>query len=795
MKPEPRTRADVRRQRRSATTLTRALLLTATLILAAQAGSLVVAQEPTAGAVIGEGDAASALRLAPTAHPILPRDVSQLWLAPDPKSAPRSAASASLASAARLVAQSEFAKALDLLSPSTIQQSTLGDYALYYIGRAQLGLTRPADALKTFKALSDRKPTGFLSEAALLGQADARLALDEADKAVEIYERITRGTPSNLEDVLLRLGRAARASGDLDEAYEAFARVYYEFALSDRAPEAGAELATLTPRPLTTGSVRYKLELGRAERLFGSRQYAAAASALEALRPVAAESDREIVQLRLAETDYFLKHYRGAREGLRPFVDRATRQAEAMYFFAIASRELGDQATYLATARAIVDRFPGESWAEEALNNLGSFYLKRDEDDTADAVFRELYQKYPKGRYAERAAWKAGWRAYRDARYGDTIRVFEQAAADFPRSDYRPSWLYWAGRARERAGGTAEAGLRYSVVVADYQNSYYGRLAQARLKKGTAFQSVPIGSASTEAGDIALPAAPPPNAAVITALLSADMYDDALNELRFARRMWGPSAVIDATVAWTNQQQARTESGTRRFQLLRGAINTMRRTYPQFMTAGGEDLPRPVLTVIFPIAYWDLIRRYSAANRLDPYLVAALVAQESTFVADIRSSANAYGLMQLLPSTARQNARKLKVPYSARLITDPETNIRIGTAYFAEKIQEFGGVHLALAAYNAGERAVRQWVSERSSVEREEFIDDIPYPETQNYVKRILGTADDYRRLYGDGVERGDTLDRVSPVQSDRGAIRDAAPAKKGTPAQKKKPSPKTRKR
>ncbi len=104
--------------------------------------------------------------------------------------------------------------------------------------------------------------------------------------------------------------------------------------------------------------------------------------------------------------------------------------------------------------------------------------------------------------------------------------------------------------------------------------------------------------------------------------------------------------------------------------------------------------------------------------------------------------------MQLLPSTARQQARKLRMPYSARLLTDPTANIRMGSSYFSDKIKEFGGVHLALASYNAGESAVRQWIAERPGLGVEEFIDDIPYPETQNCVKRILGTSADYRRLY-----------------------------------------------
>jgi soluble lytic murein transglycosylase len=72
----------------------------------------------------------------------------------------------------------------------------------------------------------------------------------------------------------------------------------------------------------------------------------------------------------------------------------------------------------------------------------------------------------------------------------------------------------------------------------------------------------------------------------------------------------------------------------------------------------------------------------------------------------------------------------------------------MGTAYFSDKMKEFGAVHLALASYNAGESAVRQWIAERPGLSPEEFIDDIPYPETQNYVKRILGTTEDYRRLY-----------------------------------------------
>jgi soluble lytic murein transglycosylase len=108
--------------------------------------------------------------------------------------------------------------------------------------------------------------------------------------------------------------------------------------------------------------------------------------------------------------------------------------------------------------------------------------------------------------------------------------------------------------------------------------------------------------------------------------------------------------------------------------------------------------------------------------------------------------------MQLIPSTARRYASKLGIRYSSRILTQPETNVRLGMRYFKDLVDRFGGAHYALASYNAGEQRIARWIAERPGFDQDEFIDDIPFPETQNYVKRILGTADDYRRLYGGGV-------------------------------------------
>ncbi len=176
----------------------------------------------------------------------------------------------------------------------------------------------------------------------------------------------------------------------------------------------------------------------------------------------------------------------------------------------------------------------------------------------------------------------------------------------------------------------------------------------------------------------------------------------------------------------------------------------MRRAYPQSLTANGHLLPVEIRQVIFPLVYWDLIRKHANIHDLDPYVMAALIGQESTFDADVRSVANAWGLMQIVPATGRRLARNLGIRrFTTSTLTNPEVNIRMGMLYFSQLVRQFGGVYYALASYNAGENRVVRWKAERPGLDEDEFIDDIPFPETQNYVKRILGTAEDYRLLYG----------------------------------------------
>ena len=735
----------------------RAVLLVAAVGIALAVNPAVGAQERASG-----GAPASAPRLVPTQHAAVPAQHSAFWLVPDQASRVAPAGDTPIARFARgvrLIAHGSHAAGLPLVRTAGLPP-TLAPYAQYYAGLALAGLGRQDEARSALAALDRIDPAGYLEEAVPLQLADIAAQQRDTAAAVDLLEDLSDEKLSAPEEVFLRLGRAAEAAGDRDRALAAFRRVYYEFPLSAQAADAQAGIERLQ----TTASIppdRFKMELARAERLFAARRWAQARAAFESLSRAAQGNEAELVALRIAEADYYLDRHRAAREALRPYLDRGSRQAEARFFYLTATRALGDQATYVTLARELVAEHPATEWAGETLNNLASHYIIIDEDAEADRVFREILRRYPKSRHAERAAWKAGWWSYRHDEFAAAADIFEQAAASFPRADFRPAWLYWAARSRDGMGDRGTAAARYRLVVADYQNTYYGRLATRILEGRREAPVQPRLIVSTAAAQ----AAAVPSADLIRALAAAGLYEQALREVQYAQRVWGDSPVLMATQAWLRHQQGLGLKATDRFNALRGAINTMRRAYPQFMAAGGESLPPDVLRIIFPLDYWPLITKYSEQHKLDPYLVAALMAQESTFTAEIRSHADAYGLMQLIPGTGRRVAAKVGIRrFTTAMLTDPETNVRLGTQYFSDLMKEFGGAHYALASYNAGEQRVRRWRKEAPGLPQDEFIDNIPFPETQTYVKRILGTAEDYRTLYGGGILSPAGL-RVAPTR------------------------------
>ena len=164
-----------------------------------------------------------------------------------------------------------------------------------------------------------------------------------------------------------------------------------------------------------------------------------------------------------------------------------------------------------------------------------------------------------------------------------------------------------------------------------------------------------------------------------------------------------------------------------------------------------KQLPAEYWQGLFPRPYWDSLRRYADENGLDPYLVSALIRQESEFNPSAVSHSNALGLMQLLPGTGKGEAKQVGLKgYNQDSLFDPNVNIELGTHYFRKMVDHFNGqVEYALAAYNAGDNQVEEWRNAGNYRDMAEFVESIPFTETREYVQAIVRNAEVYKRVYG----------------------------------------------
>lgn len=156
------------------------------------------------------------------------------------------------------------------------------------------------------------------------------------------------------------------------------------------------------------------------------------------------------------------------------------------------------------------------------------------------------------------------------------------------------------------------------------------------------------------------------------------------------------------------------------------------------------------LKIIYPRKYEEHVELYAKENDLDPLLVYAIIKAESNFKPDVVSSSKAIGLMQLLESTAKEKAEKEEIPFeNATDLYEPQKNIQLGCAYFAELLKNYdGNLALAIAAYNAGIGKVNTWIREGTIQKDGSDIENIPYKETNTYVRKIIRDYDIYQKIY-----------------------------------------------
>jgi soluble lytic murein transglycosylase len=230
-------------------------------------------------------------------------------------------------------------------------------------------------------------------------------------------------------------------------------------------------------------------------------------------------------------------------------------------------------------------------------------------------------------------------------------------------------------------------------------------------------------------------------------LASAGLDEWAINELRYGAQNEDQPQVLAVELASMTAKTAGPDQ----------AMRYIKRYAGNYLFMQVESAPAEFWKLAFPLPYRTDLERFAKVNGLDPFLVAALIRQESEFNPKAVSRMNARGLTQILPGTGRELSQKLKVrPYATASLFVPAVNLQLGTFYLKTIVDHLGGRwEAALAAYNAGPSRARAWSSWGEFREPAEFIETVPFAETRNYIQTVLRNADTYRRIYSGEIRAG----------------------------------------
>jgi soluble lytic murein transglycosylase-like protein len=372
---------------------------------------------------------------------------------------------------------------------------------------------------------------------------------------------------------------------------------------------------------------------------------------------------------------------------------------------------------------------------------LAEYLVSVGQPEDAIPIYDDLFRATPGRSERIDVLWRSAVAAMRAARQDRAATYLQRVLALNPGSETERAATYWLASIEQARGSRSSAVKRWGSLADRYPYSYYGYRAARRLTAlgnprasetaapGRAFPDIALSEAAAGSRDY--------RAAAI--LARAGLLEDAATcAVRLAQSFRrDPAAALLAARAASAAGEHRT------------ALRLVTSRFGSYLETPTDRLPEDLWSLAYPKPYWTEVQEAANREGVDPYLMLALMQQESQFDAGARSPAGALGLLQIMPATAERIGPALgmgQVPPSE--LMKPAVSVRLAARLLGDLIRLFGGeLAPAIGSYNAGEDRVQAWWDAARGVPEELFIDSIPYRETRGYVREVLANYFTYQRL------------------------------------------------
>jgi len=654
----------------------------------------------------------------------------------------------------------------------------MADYAVYLLAEYYFSKGWYSKAAALLEVLIENYPESSLGMRAEYQRGLAFLGMYVYPQAIDAFTKFLEAYPHSelAPDAGLGLGQALTADVQLEQAARAYQNVWIKNPGTDADMEAEKALTEMrtwgVEIPEYTADDLY--ERGKTLARMGQNEKAVDAF-MRILSKDVAPSYRSDVLLRTGVALFNMNRRADSVVILEKMIHdypADPTMPEALYWMGRCYSKLGDWERGIRTYQKLIDRFPQSDWADDALFFTANIYREAGDMKKALLFYERLSREYPSSRFADSAIWWRAWSLYTAGDYRRSEQTLQELINCYPRSLLVNQSRYWQGRAAEKMGNYSRAAAYFEKVLKEGPYTYYGYRAAERkgqLEAATVdlktANTISIGIDDVCGGEFSkddpmnafdFDEEPPPAWTAETRqvlsgepsyrksveLISLDMKKDADEEL------WSLQGSLP-------RKQGMSIALSKAFFDLGDYYRSLKlvlRSYERYLGRPREGTPEDLWLLAYPQGYWESILSYARKYGQDPYYIAAIVREESQFSSGALSAVGARGLMQVMPTTGEWVAKRIKlVGYDRSKLFDADTGINVGTWYVGYLMKQFkGDTLLTAAAYNAGSDAVTAWLSKfGSNLDRDAFVEEIPYAETRGYVKKVLRNYDEYRRIYG----------------------------------------------
>lgn len=406
--------------------------------------------------------------------------------------------------------------------------------------------------------------------------------------------------------------------------------------------------------------------------------------------------------------------------------------AEASYIAGRARYRTAGRAAAIQSFLATAQRFPGQPSSADALWQAADLTDDAGNRGGANAILRRITREYAQSPRAGQALMRLGGAALAAGDWNGAAAWYDQYRTRYPSGDLWLQATYWAGRAAASKGDAAGARQRWREVRQKEPLSYYSVRAADRL--GERYWPIPLSPAPADA-----PATLERLRGwmeTLDLLRNAGLWREAEDDVARRVKEAGTDRALLYPLAEALEARGFAPQGIRIGLAVRNA-------------GAGYDLR--LARILYPFPYRGMVAAEARERGLDPFLVAALIRQESSFKPRARSRVGALGLMQVMPSTGSGLAAGAGLSgYSADMLLNPEINVHLGTRFLSSQMRRWDGqLPLVFIAYNAGPARAQRWRRFPEFRDRELFTERIPFEETRDYVKILTRNMAIYRGLYG----------------------------------------------